>query len=111
MNPHSSQQVTIEPMTRSEVNVAIDWAQREGWNPGIHDAQCFFHADPNGFYAAKINGEIVGTVSVVKYSGDFAFEGLYIVRPDLRGKGIGSQMQRFVLDSCRDINLGLYGVF
>jgi GNAT superfamily N-acetyltransferase len=103
-------QITIEKITRQEVEVAIKWAEKEGWNPGIHDAECFFNADPTGFYAAKINGEIVGTVSAVKYLNGFAFEGLYIVRPDFRGKGIGALLQKFVDDSCKDLNLGLDGV-
>jgi hypothetical protein len=31
----------IGRMTLSDVEVAIDWAAREGWNPGLNDAQCF----------------------------------------------------------------------
>ena len=106
----ANQQVTIESMTLKEVDIAIEWAQKEGWNPGIHDADCFYHADPNGFYAAKVDGEIVGTASIVKYSELFAFEGLYIVRPDFRGKGIGLEIQHFVECKCNGINLGLDGV-
>lgn len=112
MNPRTSEnhKVTIERMTRSEVDVALEWAQKEGWNPGIHDAECFYHADPDGFYAAKIDCEIVGTISVVKYSWDFAFEGLYIVKPEFRGRGIGLELQKFALTICQDCNLGLDGV-
>ena len=108
--PSAKQDITIEQMTQKEVDVAIDWAQKEGWNPGIHDAECFYHADPNGFYAAKLNGEIVGTISLVKYSGDFVFEGLYIVKPQFRGRGIGSQIQKYALNLYRDSSLGLDGV-
>ncbi|HLA33082.1 MAG TPA: GNAT family N-acetyltransferase, partial [Pseudomonas sp.] len=31
-------------MTRAEVDLAIDWAAAEGWNPGLHDADCFYAA-------------------------------------------------------------------
>jgi len=112
MNPHNrmNHEVSIERMTRSEVDVALKWAQIEGWNPGIHDAECFYHADPDGFYAAKLDGEIVGTISIVKYSKDFAFEGLYIVKPEFRGRGIGLKLQNFALNVCKDSNLGLDGV-
>jgi hypothetical protein len=34
----ANQQVTFERMT-----------QKEGWNPGIHDADCFYHADPEPY--------------------------------------------------------------
>lgn len=106
----SKQNITIEQMTRQEVDIAIEWAQKEGWNPGFHDAECFYKADPTGFYAAKIDGEVVGTISLVKYPGDFVFEGLYIIKPEYRGKGIGRQVQQFALDLCRDKNLALDGV-
>jgi len=105
-----NQLVTIEKMTRTEVDVLIQWAQSEGWNPGLQDADCFYHTDPEGFHAAKINGEIVGTVSVVKYSKDFAFVGLYIVKPDFRGKGIGLQLAQFVERKFGNLTLGLDGV-
>ena len=28
----------IRTMNRKEVDFAIEWAAKEGWNPGIHDA-------------------------------------------------------------------------
>ena len=36
-------------MRGEELAFAIDLAAGEGWNPGVHDAECFFAADPNGF--------------------------------------------------------------
>ncbi len=110
MNPQESPKVSIEHMTRTEVDIAIEWARSEGWNPGVHDAECFYQADPKGFYAAKLDDEIVGTVSLVKYKGDFAFEGLYIVKPEFRGQGIGKQIQDYAMEKCREVNLGLDGV-
>jgi len=111
MNPSQAKQdKTITQMTRGEVDIALEWAQKEGWNPGLHDAECFYQADPTGFYAAKLNGEVIGTVSLVKYPVDYVFEGLYIIKPEYRGKGFGSQLQKYALDLCKDRNLGLDGV-
>jgi GNAT superfamily N-acetyltransferase len=112
MNPAKADRepLSIELMTKTEVQTAVDWAQQEGWNPGFHDAECFYNADPAGFYAAKVSGEVVGTVSVVKYSENFAFEGLMIVKPEFRGQGVGSKIQVFVNNLCRNLNLGLDGV-
>jgi hypothetical protein len=36
--------------------------------------------------------------------------GLYIVKPKLRGRGIGRKLEQFALDACKDCNLGLDGV-
>ena len=32
----------IRTMERSEVDFAVGLAANEGWNPGLHDADCFF---------------------------------------------------------------------
>jgi GNAT superfamily N-acetyltransferase len=109
--PHTPKPpLSIEPLTRHEVPVALDWAKQEGWNPGIHDAACFYQIDPHGFFAAKLDGEIVGTISIVKYSEDFAFEGLVIVKPPFRGQGVGSALQAFANNVAGSLNLGLDGV-
>ncbi|MFA5364248.1 MAG: GNAT family N-acetyltransferase [Candidatus Bathyarchaeia archaeon] len=104
------QKIAITQMTQQEVYTAVNWARQEGWNPGIHDAESFYHADPKGFYAAKINNEIVGTLSIVKYTKDYAFVGFLIVRPDMRGKGIGTTLFNFLEESCKSFNAGLDGV-
>jgi predicted N-acetyltransferase YhbS len=71
---------------------AIAWADAEGWNPGREDEQRFLAADPDAFLATERGGEIVATVSCVLYGEDYAFIGFYIVREDLRGRGIGSPL-------------------
>ena len=75
--------------TRHELRIAVEWAAREGWNPGLADADVFWGADPGGFVCAERNGEIIATGSVVRYESDYGFMGFFIVRPDLRGQGLG----------------------
>lgn len=79
-------------MSLEEFSVAIDWAAGEGWNPGLHDATCFYAADPNGFFLAEQNGKPAGCLSAVAYDEHFGFAGFYIVKPELRGQGIGHQL-------------------
>jgi hypothetical protein len=52
-------------MRREEIAFAIDLAAREGWNPRLHDAECFFAADPGGFLMGEPLGEAVGCISAV----------------------------------------------
>jgi len=57
----------IRAMDRKEVDIAIEWAALEGWNPGFNDAECFYTADPNGFLIGLLGDEPIATISVIKY--------------------------------------------
>lgn len=89
---NETKNLIIRHMNREEFCVAIEWAAQEGWNPGIHDANCFYTADPNGFFLAELNGEPVGCLSAVAYDEHFGFAGFYLVKPELRSRGIGHQL-------------------
>ena len=97
-------------MTRQEVDRPIDWAAAEGWNPGLHDADCFYTADPNGFLMGFLGQEPIATISAVKYGSSFGFLGFYIVKPEYRGKGYGIQIWKAALDYLQGRTIGLDGV-
>lgn len=101
---------TVRRMTRAEVNIALDWAAAEGWNPGIHDADCFYATDPNGFLIGELEGEPIACLSAVAYDECFGFLGLYIVKPECRGKGFGLQLWNAGLAYLGQRNIGLDGV-
>lgn len=100
----------VRPMARDEVPIAIELAAREGWNPGLHDAAAFHAADPGGFLAAELDGEVVGCVSAVRYAERFGFLGLYIVAPPFRGRGFGMALWRAAMDRLAGVVVGLDGV-
>jgi hypothetical protein len=61
MNPQDTHaQFIVHRMERGEVDRIREWAIDEGWNPGLHDAGCFFETDPNGFFVGELNGECAG---------------------------------------------------
>ena len=101
---------TIRPMLREEVDLAIEWAAREGWNPGLRDAEAFHAADPQGFLVGLLDGEPVATLSAVRYDPGFGFMGFYIVDPDYRGRGYGLQLWKAGLEHLAGRNIGLDGV-
>jgi ribosomal protein S18 acetylase RimI-like enzyme len=107
----TSDALTIRTMTRDEVAaIAIEWAAREGWNPGLDDAAAFHAADPAGFLLGELNGEPAACISAVAYGDSFGFLGFYIVRPDLRGRGYGLRLWQAALDRLQGRTLGLDGV-
>jgi len=97
-------------MDRNDLDTAIEWAAREGWNPGLHDADSFYATDPDGFLLAELKGEPAGCISVVAYDAHFGFLGFYIVRPEYRGRGFGLALWQAGMDYLGDRNVGLDGV-
>jgi GNAT superfamily N-acetyltransferase len=101
---------TIRTMTRQEINIAVDWAAAEGWNPGLYDADCFYAADPGGFLVGMLGDEPIATISAVKYGSSFGFIGFYIVKPEYRSKGYGMQIWNAGMESLSGRTIGLDGV-
>ncbi len=100
----------ITHLAKDEMSVAIDWAKREGWNPGLYDKDCFYQTDPQGFFGGKLNGKIVALGSAVIYDDDFAFCGFYMVDPAFRGRGFGMALTKERLAYIGQRNAGLDGV-
>ena len=111
-----SQALEIRNMTRSEVDELVAWAAREGWNPGLHDAEFFWATDPEAFIAADLDGELIGGGAITAYNGEFGFMGFFIVRPEFRGQGFGNTLwhvrRQRLLDRLRPgASIGMDGVF
>lgn len=87
-----AEELAFRAMTSDEVERLVAWAADEGWNPGIHDAELFWQCDPEAFVAAELDGELVGGGAIVSYGGTFGFMGLFIVRPEYRGRGLGGRL-------------------
>ncbi len=100
----------VRRMRRDEVELAIDWAAYEGWNPGVNDAECFYSADPAGLFVGLLDDEPVGCISAVSYGSAFGFLGLYIVKEERRGRGFGISLWRQAMNHLGERNVGLDGV-
>lgn len=105
-----SDQFSIRTMGANELDIAIGWAESEGWNPGRGDRDAFLAADPEGFLMGFLGDEPVTAISVVRYGPAFGFLGFYICRPDQRGKGLGWRTWQVGLERLAGRTVGLDGV-
>ncbi|VVB71932.1 Acetyltransferase (GNAT) family protein [uncultured archaeon] len=100
----------VKEMTRHELDLAISWANSEGWNPGIHDADTFFAAGSEGFFVGIFKGKPVASISAVAYGDSFGFLGFYIVHPQFRGRGFGTEIWNTGMAHLKGRNIGLDSV-
>jgi GNAT superfamily N-acetyltransferase len=101
---------TIRTASRAEVDMIVDWAAREGWNPGLDDAAAFHSADPQGFWVAEEGGVLAAAISVVRFGDDYAFLGFYMAHPDFRGQGLGYALWQAAVSAQGNRTIGLDGV-
>lgn len=106
----TGEKINLRRMERDEVELALEWAAQEGWNPGLHDAECFYAADPRGFLMAEVDGEPAGCISAIAYDADFAFAGFFIVREEIRHLGIGMMLTRKAMEYLGKRTVGADGV-
>ncbi len=98
-------------MTPADLQVVQGWAADEGWNPGRDDAGFFMIPDPAGLMVVTDDaGDVIGSIGMPRFGDDFAFAGLYIVRPDHRGGQTGARLARAALAHAGDRMVGTDGV-
>ncbi|MEY9861441.1 GNAT superfamily N-acetyltransferase [Catenulispora sp. GAS73] len=66
-----------------------EWAAEEYFNMGRGDDAIVAHTDPDAFFAGFIGERHASAVSVVNWDENFAFAGMLLVDPALRGIGLG----------------------
>lgn len=100
----------IRNASRTELDTMIDWAAREGWNPGLDDAVPFWTADPDGYWIAEEDGVVAAALSLVRYDQRYGFLGFYMAHPDYRGQGIGFALWQKAVSEAGERTIGLDGV-
>lgn len=102
--------LVIRAASMCEFATAIEWAAREGWNPGCDDLQAFHQTDPDGCLMGWIDDVPVSSISVIRYGRSFGFLGFYIVHPDHRGTGAGIATWNAGMARLEGRTVGLDGV-
>lgn len=89
----------IGQMQAQEVVTLREWAASEGWNPGLNDLSLVWDIAPDSFVALRKGSELIGGGSILNYGAEFGFMGLFILRADARGKGLGTALWHWRRDT------------
>lgn len=101
---------TIRHVKAPEVEFMTWMSAQEGWNPGLYDGDCFYQTDPYGFWIAEYNNQPIGCISAVVYDDSFGFIGFYIVKPEFRHQGIGTELWTKGMSYLEMRTIGLNGI-
>ena len=82
----------LRKLDKNDLRTLINWAEKEGWNPGENDFDVFWKTDPDGYYGFYFEDTLIAGGAVVSYNQEFGFMGLFIVHPNFRGQGIGKKL-------------------
>ncbi len=94
----------LRRMTAGDIPAGARFAEIAAWNQTRSDWGRFLRASPEGCFVAEAGGEVVGTVATISYEGRFAWIGMVLVHPEMRGRGIGTKLLETAIDhlaSCR----------
>ncbi len=103
--------ILIRTLRPDEIHIPINWAREQGWNPGVHDAVAHYAVDPEGWFCAEKDGEIIGVVVGTNYDSSFSFGGFYIVKEPYQDHGIGWKLCERMYEHVGDRNFGIDGVY
>ena len=90
-------------------SVIINPMAKEGWRPGLKDAECFLACDPSRALVGELNGKPICSIKLTKYSESFVFSGCYMVNKEYRGKGYALKMTDAAFDYAKQssANIGI----
>ena len=73
--------------------------------PTPADWRRFLDANPQGCFAAEVDGKVVGTAATLVYETRFAWIGMVLVDPEFRGRGIGTGLLRKAIEHLDGIGI------
>ncbi|XP_048239173.1 uncharacterized protein LOC124141647 [Haliotis rufescens] len=99
---------TVRKATRADIGAIKTLTDAEEWEIPIGSMYCVFDMDSRAWVVAESEtGEIIGCRVLAYFNEETAEGGLYIVRRDLRGKGIGRDVNRVGLTAVGEANITL----
>ncbi|HEY3320273.1 MAG TPA: GNAT family N-acetyltransferase [Planctomycetota bacterium] len=98
------------PLTAADIPSAQRLRQQAHWNQSDEDWRHLIEMDPEGCFAAELDGRIVGTATAARFEpasgpGSFGWVGMVLVDEACRGKGLGSALLTRAIDYLRNCDV------
>jgi GNAT superfamily N-acetyltransferase len=88
----SAANASIGPMRLDDIPAGLDLCRAAGWNQTRRDWSQFLATTPEGARTARVDGRVVGTAATIRYGAAFAWIGMVLVDPAMRGRGLGTRL-------------------
>ena len=88
----SATNASFGPMRLDDIPSGLDLCRAAGWNQTSRDWTQFLTTTPEGARTARVDGRVVGTAATIRYGAAFAWIGMVLVDPAMRGHGIGTRL-------------------
>ena len=96
--------MTFRKMEWYDIPAGLSLCRSAGWNQLSRDWEMFLTLDPNGNRVCVDNGNVVGTVTTIRYGHDFAWIGMVLVDPAHQRKGIGLSLLEQAVEILKNEN-------
>ena len=93
----------IKPFTPSDLDVVTGLAREQDFAPGVGDIEIYANTDRQGIWLAWHHNKPVGCIAAVTYNPGYAFIGLFVVKPEHRGQGIGRRLWQHALKTLNSV--------
>ena len=92
----------IRPLTPDDISGALELCRTAGWNQLHQDWSRLIRYEPEGCFAAEVDGALVGTVTTTSYGTDLAWIGMMLVHERYRRRGIATELMNASLEYLDD---------
>jgi GNAT superfamily N-acetyltransferase len=90
--------VLIRGLATRDMAAILRLRDAAGWNQTAKDIGRLLALEPEGCFAACIDGRVVGTTTTTTYGTELAWVGMVLVDPEYRRRGIATALMQHALD-------------
>ena len=55
----------LKKLEKNDLRTLVDWAKKEGWNPGENDFDVFWKTDPDGYYGFYFEDKLIAGGAII----------------------------------------------